>query len=165
MLNCFFMKRKLYEYLDGGLSDKQKAGVKKHLEKCVSCSRLLNEMKSIFDLAPKGEINPSQNFWDNFKIGLDRKLNDALLSPLSAKPGVSRQLKPVLAYAIILTLFFTAGGYFYRIFSSKHAALLAEQELVEEVLLLDEVDSASELNHSEDAYIEELDILYSLNHA
>ena len=161
MWKCIFMKRKLYDYLENSLSEIDGMEVKEHLAICPTCQRCLSQMRSLIDLAKnKMTLQPSEDFWHNFRIELDRELNARLVPEFSFKTKLGHRLKPVLLYASVLIIILTTSLYFYNRYQSLNSPDIA---LVNDISLLEEVTSETSLNHNEDAYIEELDLLYELN--
>lgn len=161
MFSCIFIKRKLYAYLDNALSEIEKIKVKKHLDICLSCQEKLSQMADIIDLAKNRKIpQPSEDFWHNFKIELDRKLNTRLVPEFSFQRNLNYHLRPVFVYASVLVFILAMSLYLYY----KPTYLTrSDLDLINEVNLLEEVTSDASLNHSEDMYIEELNLLYQLN--
>ncbi|OGX25009.1 MAG: hypothetical protein A3J51_02415 [Omnitrophica WOR_2 bacterium RIFCSPHIGHO2_02_FULL_45_21] len=167
MLKCILIKRKLYDYLDDSLSETAKLKVKNHLDACHNCREQLSQIKTILDLAGQKNIpQPKGEFWHNFKIDLDRKLNDRLVGPLSLKPLPRFSLKPALAYAVLSVFFLAIAASLYK-FPHPAALRLAQNddELIEEAIALDELGEALELDHDEDAYLEEVDLFLALEQA
>lgn len=167
MLKCILMKRKLYDYADDGLSEATKLKVKNHLDACHNCRERLSQIKAILDFSGQKNIpQPKEEFWHNFKVGLDRKLNDTLVGPLTLKPLPRFYLKPALAYAAFLVFFLAVAASLYK-FPHPASLQLAQNddELAEEAIVLDELGEAAELNHDEDAYLEEIDLLLALEQA
>lgn len=186
MLKCILMKRKLYDYADDGLSETAKLKVKNHLDACHNCRERLSRIKAILDFSGQKNIpQPKEEFWHNFKIDLDRKLNDRLVGPLTPlettgqpqkikrfltgltlKPARRFYLKPAFAYAALLVFFLAIASSLSKF---PHLALLQlaqnDDELAEEAIALDELGEAAELNYDEDAYLEEVDLFLALEQA
>ena len=167
MLKCILMKRKLYDYADDGLPETAKLKVKNHLDACHNCRERLSQIKAILDFSgPKNIPQPKEEFWHNFKIDLDRKLNDTLVGPFTFKPLPRFWLKPALAYAVLSVFFLAIAASLYK-FPHPAALRLAQNddELIEEAIALDELGEALELDHDEDAYLEEVDLFLALEQA
>jgi hypothetical protein len=161
------IKRKLYDYLDDSLSEIAKSKVKNHLDACHNCRERLRQIKAILDFAGQKNIPQlKEEFWHNFKIDLDRKLNDTLVGPLTLKPLPRFYLKPALAYAALLVFFLSIAASLYK-FPYPASLRLAQNDdqLTEEAIALDELDGDSGLNHDEDAYLEEIDLFLALEQA
>ena len=163
MLECFLLKRKLYDCLDNSLSEMDRMRIKKHLDVCPRCQERLTQLKVILDYASSKHIpSPNNQFWYTFNAGLARRL-DTIVSEsgtMTQKPKVYR--KPALVNAV-LCVFFLAIGIFLFKFSHPTGMPLGRQVnvLVEEFTSSDEFSEASELNH-EDDYLEEMDLLMQL---
>lgn len=167
MLKCIIMKRKLYDYLENNLSEIEGLKVKKHLDVCQNCRMRSNQIKTVLDYASaKNTPQPNKEFWHDFKTDLDRKLNAALLRPLTLKPKPKFLLRPAFAYAMVLTFFLAAIGSLYKFHPSPLLQLAQnDEELVSQAADLDELTETSELNHDEDAYLEEIDLLLEVEKA
>src|SRR3989338_1040837 len=166
MLRCLFIKRKLYEYFDNSLSQIERIKVKGHLELCSHCREELYQLKNIIEAASTKKIpQPSAEFWHNFKINLDRKLNEKLAGSVSVSLGYSSQLRQAFAYAMILIFVLSVGSYLHKR-PYTFLRLAAQNESLEDDLeSIDEEIEVLELNQSEDAYIDELNLLYQFDQA
>jgi anti-sigma factor RsiW len=159
MIRCIFIKKKLYDYLDDSLSELDKDKVKRHLERCFSCRKRLEQIDTLLALAKQKNIpQPSDEFWHNFQIGLDRKLNKRLAPEFRIRPSLSLRLKPVFAYASLLVAILTLGV-FLNFYTSPTLLSKTDLALVNEISMLEELTQETYLNHSEEAYIEEIEIL------
>jgi len=161
MLRCFFYRRKIYEYVGSGLSEPDKAKVKQHLLVCDSCRQRAEEIKAIINSAEEALApEPSDDFWHDFKTGLDRKLNSALLPQFESGRRKAPRLRPVIAYAtaFVIVLAISTHLYLYRL-----SAINGEAALVNEAALIDEVNPDVPLGQGEDAYIEEINLIYLLD--
>jgi predicted anti-sigma-YlaC factor YlaD len=155
MIRCIFIKKKLYDYLDDSLSELDKDKVKRHLERCFSCRKRLEQIDTLLALAKQKNIpQPSDEFWHNFQIGLDRKFR--------IRPSLSLRLKPVFAYASLLVAILTLGV-FLNFYTSPTLLSKTDLALVNEISMLEELTQETYLNHSEEAYIEEIEILSALD--
>lgn len=167
MLKCLMMKRKLYDYLDDSLTQADKLKVQKHLEGCPGCRERLSRLKAVLNRAHSQNVpNPGEEFWHDFKTGLDKKLNDKLVSPLALRPRPAFSLKPAFACAAVAIFFIAVFGSLYK--SNLPTPLRLAQnddELVEETIELDELEGQATLNHNEDAYLEEIDLLFEIEQA
>lgn len=163
------MKRKLYDYLDDSLTQADKLKAQRHLEGCPGCRERLNQLKAVLNRAHSKNVpDPGEEFWHDFKTGLDKKLNDKLVSPLELRrrPRLALSLKPAFAYAAVAIFFIAVFGSLHK--SNLPVAFRLAQnddELVEETIELDELEGQAALNHSEDAYLEEIDLLFEIEQA
>ncbi len=160
MLKCILIRRKLHDYSENGISEIEKSKINAHLDTCLSCRERLNQIRAVLDYAgAKNTPDVQEEFWRNFRVGLDEKLNNALVGPLILKPVRKFYLKPAFAYAVFLIFFLVMISALNRPPSVSRLQLAqGDEELVEETLTLDELDSALELNGDEDAYLEEIDL-------
>lgn len=166
MFTCSRIRKRFYEYLEGNLVITEKVKVETHLKKCIPCSKGLLQTKKLFKLLPKREIpKPSEEFWRRFDIELKRKISSVtepeakryMLKPVkSILPGLN--LKPAFALALVLIFILVVGFSIGRFRSERirlaqsERRLSAEELLMEEVYLLDELSSED----IEDLEIEDL---------
>lgn len=163
MFKCIFIKRKLYDYLDNSLSEKERIKVKEHLEICPVCQKRLNQMSDLIGLVKNKSLpQPSEDFWHNFGIELDKKLNTRLIPPFNFKPNLSYRLKPALVLPLVSIVILALSLYLY-FYGRSPFINRSDLALVDEISLLEEVNPELSLNHAEDAYIEELNLFYQLN--
>lgn len=166
MLKCLFIRRKLYGYFDNALSEMDRIKVKSHLDVCDECRHRLSQIKNIIDLATQKKIpQPNAEFWHNLKVDLDRRLNEILVPPIRIGHKPSYRLRPAFAYIATLILILVVGNYFYKNLLSIPGHLTQDEELIEEIVTLQEIDEALQLNYDENAYIEELNLLFQLDQA
>ena len=164
MFRCIFIKRKLYDYLDNGLSETDKVEVKGHLDGCNKCSQHLGRLKNILDAASERKAPwPNTEFWHNFRIELDRKLNEKLVGPVTLKPRLSYRLKPAFTCALTLIFILALGNYFYKNRTSPHLRVTQDEGLVDELDALDDVDETAAFDSSGDSYMDELSFFYQLD--
>lgn len=163
MFKCILIRRKLYDYLDDSLSERERASVKEHLKSCSVCRKRLEQMGVLLNLAKSRKTpQPKQDFWHNFKIELDRKLNSRLVPPFDFRPNLSYRLKPVLVLTLVSVIILVTGLSMYFYSKPIHLAQ-SDSSIVDEIDLLEELDTEISLNHDENAYMDELDLLYELN--
>ncbi|MFH1397431.1 MAG: zf-HC2 domain-containing protein [Candidatus Omnitrophota bacterium] len=158
MFKCMLIKRKLYDYLEGDLREKQRCQVKQHLDVCSSCRARFNQAAELIKAAADKTIpSLSQRFWDDFRVGLDDKLNRRLVAPFKFKPVRAWNLKPVMALALILM--FILGGGIYKHYSKSYFYADVDAQLIAEAVLLAELDPGSDLNIDDDGILNYLDQL------
>lgn len=58
-MNCNFVIKKLYDYLNDEIDDKNKQIIEKHLHTCQSCNKTLNTLQSLKFRFKKDMQNPS----------------------------------------------------------------------------------------------------------
>lgn len=160
MLRCIFIKRKLYDYLDKSLSDIEMSKVKSHIDGCKKCNESARQLSAILEASSqKNHLEPNAEFWHNFKIDLDRRLNEKLVPAVNFKRSLSYRLRPAFAYLFTLIFVLALGNYFFKSPHSRPLYLAQDDELIDEIDALDELDEAVELDYQDDPYMEELDFL------
>lgn len=163
MFECFFVKRKLYDYIDNSLSEEEKIRVKAHLDVCLDCREKIKEMESLIRQAQKKNIpQPSDDFWHNFKTELDQKLNQKLVPEFNLKGGFTYHLRPVFVLPLACVFIVAITIYFYL--QSRPVFLAKEDtDLIEEMNFWEEIAPGSLLNDNEESFTEELDNFYRLD--
>jgi predicted anti-sigma-YlaC factor YlaD len=165
---CFFVRKKLHEFLGLTLAQKEYARVAQHLKVCVACRQRADELKVILQAAQQGPaLKPSAAFWEDFKADLDKALNeriayDAREHSLSRGVGLRLFPKPVLAYLAILVFMLGAGFSGYRFYLSYTRQSSATQALVNEAVILDEISEVAGLSVKGEEILEELIFLDEL---
>jgi hypothetical protein len=157
------MRRKLYEHLDNSLPDRDTLAVKGHLEICDKCRVKFEQMKSIVGAAGEKKAPvPNEEFWHNFNIDLDRKLNEKLVRPPVVQHAAIFRVRPAFAYISALLFVCVIAGSFYRK-SSIVVYSQQDEDLVDGIVELDELGQTSGLDHNEDAYLEDITLAGQLN--
>ena len=157
MLKCQIIKRKLYDYVAGELSESERLRTENHLKECKSCSRKLSQIRTIIEVSQQQEVSPSAEFWHDFSTGLDRKLNKRLVPKFGSR--ISTKPVPVFAYAALLVFILIGGFYIYR--TQVGPKLSYEDEaLIEEVVTMEQLGESFAYNG--DALIEEINLLYQI---
>lgn len=154
MFDCIFIKKKLYDYQDNSLSDRERFKVKAHLERCTDCSGILQGMRNVVRTAEDKTIPmPSEDFWRHFKIGLDEKLNERLVKPTGFSFAAQYRLKPVLIPSLVaLVLVFSSFWYFNR----GKLVNRVEMALVNEIALWEELSPGTSMTNGEEMGLDEL---------
>lgn len=164
MLKCIFIRRKIYDYLKKSLSEIDRFKVENHLDHCNKCRQNLVQLKDILEVeSHKKSPQPDAQFWHNFKIDLERKLNEKLVGPITLKPKLSYRLKPAFTYALTLIFILVLGNYLLKSSRSTSSRISQDEELVDEIETLYDLGEAVEFDYSDDPYMEELDLLYQLD--
>ncbi len=89
-MRCASVKKMLIEYIDGNLSHKQKASIKKHLEECPDCKKLLEDFKKIADNAGKLEKHsPPKETWSKIEARLNAGQNESFTPDLERRKWFS----------------------------------------------------------------------------
>jgi hypothetical protein len=140
MFQCFFIEKKLYDYLDNTLSEKDKMAVKEHLESCPRCARILSHTARLVRGATETRIPvPGEDFWHNFKEELNGKLDQRLGISASVKKSPALRLRPALAMALILVVVIITGALLR--FSGKSGNLVQPYNL-----LIQDIRSLEKIN-------------------
>ncbi len=164
MLECLFVRRKLYGYFCREFAEAEHDKIKQHLDACPACRKKLEEIEELIKLA-EARKTPEVNeaFWHDFKTDLDRRLNARLVPELKLRPGLIYKLRPALVYASVLVIIL--GLWTCRFGSRARRINIAQsaEELVNEINLNDELSLESGLNHDEGAYIDEFNLLIQLD--
>lgn len=110
-MNCAKTERILEEYLDGTLSEKNRAGFDSHLRKCPECRKLLLERQrlggmlsgSLKKMAEKRALSPEavKSILDNARKSRSRRTMPLILRPVFAVSVVL----PLLVLGLLLVLF------------------------------------------------------------
>jgi len=153
------MRRKLIDFLGKSLNEEDQLKVRSHLDSCLACRKRIADFSALLRTTAKLQSpDPSQEFWHDFKVDLDKRLNEELLSSASPSvhplPGTRFIPRPALAYLAVLIFFLVIGASFYRNLISQ------DNHLIEEAVTLDEINNSNDSNQSKDAFLEELNLLY-----
>lgn len=165
MIQCFFVRKQLYAYSERSLAEKRFRHIARHLEYCVACRKRADELKDILQAArhlPAPE--PSSLFWQGFKTDLDRALNERIASdvrerPLSRQAGMRVSLRPAFSYLAITLFMLSAGVYAFTYYRKA----VAETQLVNEAVVLDEVSDMAGLSDRNDELLDEFILLNELS--
>jgi hypothetical protein len=161
MFGCIFLKRKLYDYLEDDLPEAEAAKLKKHVQACPTCQKRMLEISRLLAMAKtKNMPEVSDDFWHDFSIKLDERLNAQLVPELKTKALAKYRPQPVFAFASVMIVFLLASALFYFLhrpvfFSS------SEKSLLNDAAVLEELSGEPLLNGSEEDYLDELTFLYS----
>ena len=160
MIKCFFIRRKLYDYLENNLSQSDLERVKRHLESCVSCRMQSERIARIIGIAEEKKApEVSEEFWKDFKAGLYTKLAERLVTSAEIKPGIRNVLRPSWALPMILVIVLTFSFYFR---SQMLYVKASDAAIINDSVILDEVSPGINFASGDNGSIEELNILYQL---
>lgn len=163
MFKCIFVKKKLYDYLDGSLSEKAKDMVKNHLQVCVACKEKTEQMKLVLSLAKdKSVVHPTEEFWHTFTTGLDQKLNERLVPPYNLKPALGLRFKPALA-ASLVSIFLIVMSVSLHLYNRQQLFNRSVSALVEEITSFEEVSQEIVSSNGEDVALEDIYLFYHLD--
>jgi len=89
-MRCTRVKKILIEYIDGNLSQKQNASIKKHLEECPDCKKLLQDFKKIANNAGKLEKHsPPKETWSKIEARINLGQNESFAPYLKRRSWLS----------------------------------------------------------------------------
>lgn len=166
MIECIFMRRKLYEYMENSLSAEVSVKVKRHLARCAVCRGKLGAMARLIQVVGQKNVpQPSEEFWDSFRTDLHQKLNQRL-SPslerplLDLKPKLSYLFRP--AYVLPAFLVIVLAISFYLRYNNPAYFNPSDTAIINEVSLLEELSPDISIGNGGSANIDELNILYKL---
>ncbi len=163
MLRCFFIGRKLYDYLDNTLSEKEKIAVQEHLAVCPRCSRSLSEIGRVIRLVSEMPFpRPGEDFWHKFKSELDDKLNRRLGVFTRNKHTVPVSAKPVFAAMLIVFLFLAVSA-FFRFSGKQESPKKSDLLLIKDIRALEEQAFDADPESQPTIYIDGLRLLSQQN--
>jgi hypothetical protein len=163
MIKCLFIRRKLYGYLCREFAEAEHKKIKQHLDACPVCRKRLEGIRELINLAQMRKTpEVSEGFWHDFKTDLDRKLNARLIPEFKLSPGLSYKLRPALVYASVLLIILGLWTYRFGAYTKRVNVAQSAEELVNEINLNDELSLEPGLNHDEDAYMDEFNLLIQL---
>lgn len=147
MISCFFVRRKLYEYIDESLSEEARVKVADHLDRCPRCRRQVQGIRSVLSMAAAHKAPvPSEDFWKRFRAELDDKLNRKLV-PDAQSAALRMRLRPALALAAVCLLVLSFTFLLQGSRSPSPVRLVQEVELKkEDVALVEELGSWEEVD-------------------
>jgi len=171
---CFRVKRKLYDYIEGKMSQSENLRVKSHLQRCLSCRKEYNQISIILGIAARKETpKMDERFWNEFQAQLDKKLSACSERPKPApeikfryQPRLS--LKPAFALAFALVLLLGIASYIFQIVPRGGDLRLAQadKELLNELILYEELEQVSLFLPDDESFLEEeIEFLYQLDPA
>ena len=148
-------KVRLFEYLDGALSEENRKEFEGHLAECPSCRALIEEYRRLGALiSGLPPIEPSARFYEEFrkKIGALRRAEKPLWSRLASGPrrriGVAAVATAVAVVALVV--FFTREV-------PVDKELIENMETIQQMDLLQNYDVLLELENLEELQEKEID--------
>ncbi len=165
MLSCLFLRKKLYLFAAGDINSEEGEKMESHISRCPRCREEFSNMRKIINTVSKQEqLFLNEVFWRKFDERLALRIikkeqaeNEKTVFKfrlnLFPEIGVAAAVVCILFVVIAMPIkkYFTA--YFYP-----HAI---EQEMIETALLLDNNEELN-LNHDEEAYLEEIMLVMEL---
>lgn len=158
MIGCWFFRKKLPAFVSKELLPGEEEKVRRHIEKCAGCRQEAAEYEKIIRAAGEEE-KPflSEVFWRKFDERLDMRINSGRDPVIPVRFSFAPSLRPAYA-AVIAVLILLALLLPLRSRMERYVENRQEEELITSALILDKA-GISVLNHSEDAYIDELMLL------
>lgn len=171
---CFRVRKRLYDYAEGSLSQNENLKIKGHLERCSSCRREYQKISVVLgSVSRKKAPEMDEGFWNEFQAKLDEKLSASLKKPkpvaefeLGSRPRLS--LKPAFALAVVLILLIGIASYISKIppFGTDLRLARADREIVDELILCEELEQVPSFLLNDETYFEEeIELLYKLDPA
>ena len=159
MFTCLLIKRKLYDYIDNALSEVEHSQVQAHLEKCDSCQKKAADLRQLLAVAQSKKTPvPSAEFWHQFKVELDAKLNEQLVPPLRFRPLLGFRLKPAFAMPLVSIMVVVIMVSLY--FHNRHPFITeSETQLFDEINFLEEVSPDTTVLTTDEMYTEDLTLV------
>lgn len=166
---CFRIKRKLYDILEGNLSQARAEKIKAHLKKCPNCAQEYRQMRQVLGLVSQRKSpEPSAQFWASFDQELEEKLAQKKVLPQEIKlrpvylPRPS--LKPAFALATVFTLLIALSFYLFGGLPTKGRLIaLSDERLINDIEVLEELTGKSVELDYEDILLDELTLLEELS--
>lgn len=177
MFKCFWIKRKLSDYLEGALSVPERDRVRTHVAKCAGCQRSLLQMETLSRLAAqKRTPEMSEEFWKKFDWDLNARLDEKLGAVFNARKAslgmpvfIFRRLRRPVFVTVSLAVIALAVGLNVlvvdRYTASVKVARGDESSLINDLELLDEVSQENGTVSSPDEDAAEIEMLYLLDPA
>ncbi|MBP7216252.1 MAG: zf-HC2 domain-containing protein [Candidatus Omnitrophica bacterium] len=139
MITCFLLKRKLYDFVEDSLSEKDRSRVQQHIAGCLRCQEKVSQLKHILAAVAK-EPAPvgNESFWLNFQHELDEKLTARLLKQQPLPQGALFKLKPAFSFAMVSCLVLIIGAILYPRYQN-HLRMVQDQALIQQVVVLEDV--------------------------
>lgn len=109
MRNCKMVKEKMIEFIDGELSDSEKAEFQVHLDECQDCKALYARFEAVYGVvAEPEEIYPSPSFYARLQERVE-KYEDEKISLAEIWAYFTGKSRTVFASAAVLAAIF--AGY------------------------------------------------------
>ncbi len=164
MRECIFVKKNIYGYISDLIDECDRERIDKHLAICKACNDEAVNVRAILNAASDVKIPELPNEeWDRFDRALYEKLTDKppLYTIKPAKHNIVRlALRPALI-GVVFTLIISS--LFIKSTNRGHIMLSeSEKALLDEIEILDELNSKSVGDISDEELLEEIELLDSL---
>jgi len=167
---CFRIKRRLYDFIEGGLSQDEHLRIKGHLEKCPSCRREYQQMNLLLGLvSQKKTPKMNEKFWLEFQSQLDKRLSTeqpGAVSEFKFRYYPRLSLRPALVLACVLILLIGIASYIFQIvpFSGDLRFARADKEILNALIVDEELEQISPFLLTDEAFLEaEIDLVSQLD--
>ncbi len=161
MVTCFFIRRKLLDFAEGGLSEREAGRLQAHLERCPACRGRLAEIHCGLQAAGlHREAQMSEDFWKKFDADLQKKIfeRECECLPRAGRRfvWVAPMWRPALIALPVLVIMFAVATHL-RVFSPA----VQEEALVRDAAwLMDETSDEQGALSSDDDITADIEILY-----
>jgi anti-sigma factor RsiW len=144
MKECGNIKENLIDYIDDQLSVELKATIRKHLDECSVCRKLLNEFKSIYcSVDESAEIDVSSGFYARLQSRVDEyEENHVSLSEFW--DYITGKTRPVLASITVVGALIVGHLFGSGLINGSYAGADSEDTYVAEYYGMDEFSLSSE---------------------
>ncbi|MBM3253476.1 MAG: zf-HC2 domain-containing protein [Candidatus Omnitrophica bacterium] len=163
MRECRFIKKNIYGYVSGLIDECDKERIDKHLAICKDCNSELFRVRAVLDIASSKKIPElSDEEWEGFDRTLEEKIT-VYPRAYIVKPARNNFLKPILRPALVILMFILIISGLLIKNPARHNITLSdsEEEFLNEIELLDELNSSETKDISEDELLEEIKLIDS----
>lgn len=158
---CFFARRKLFDFAEGELSEREAGRLRAHLENCPACRGRLEDLRRGLQAARlHREAQMPEDFWKKFDADLQKKIFERECGRL---PRAARRFvlvapvwRPALIALPVLVIMFAVATHL-KVFSPT----TQEEALVSDAAwLMDEASDEQGVFSSDDDITDDMEILY-----
>lgn len=162
---CFFIKRKLLDFVERELSEREAGRLRAHLEGCAACRGRLEEIRRGLQAAGlHREAQRHEDFWKKFDADLQKKIFERELERLPRAGRwfvlVAPAWRPALIALPVLVIMFAVATQM-RVLSRWVAPTTQEETLLRDAAwLMDETSDEQGVLSCDDDITADLEILY-----
>lgn len=152
-MSCDKIQDQLMDYLDQDLDGEKNAFIRRHLDRCVTCTERLNEIRKLRALVSKKTVSPDASFFEGMRRDLFEKIRKNRPSKeIVFEPGFSRKWIPVLVPVTVALVLFIG----IRVISPRYEEYAMKRDLTELALIQeDEKPGSVTVSSSENDALEE----------
>jgi hypothetical protein len=147
MINCTEIENKVVDYIDGSLSEKESALIKKHIAGCNTCKEVYEETNSLMNSFVNEPIaKPSEKLKTSFEqmLAKEKKAQSKVIPLHSNKKNSFKGMLQIAASVAILFTGYLIGGYQESQNTQQEiASFQNEQKQLKENMLLAMIDNSS----------------------